>query len=588
MADVRDLHLVRGIPKNLDINSSRNKTYIIESGAPYGTYYVFNANAPSNSNLNFTCQVSDTKTYVRRQIYLRVQGTTTFTGASAGVGIPFIQAAGMRTATGVSAGTAYYLAPRCRPLREITQSINITFNNFPFTQNLNQYSRILGNFYETDETAGGEQSTTPTYTDQSQLYGDMDGFPRNPLGGYGNMSTDNSGRGGFSDMILTANTALGGGDTATIQWQFTEPICLSPLSYDLFTQEQLCLIGLNQIQINWQLGGRGSGGGLGPNPGIIGLNQGLWSYSELGVPLATATTTILGAQALLQFYTPNPRQYLPDFLTYAYSEPFPYQKQYNVVVAPGGQGVVNLDTISIPTIPQTGIIWVSLQDQFTNISSTDTFALITGITIQYMNQSGILSTAQPQDLYQIAKKNGINYSYSEWQRYKGSILPLKFGDDIPLQEDLAPGVLTKQSFTVQVTFTNISSQAQQFTLNFMTMNEGVVTIQAGGSIGKNIGVLTMEEVKESWGTDPLPMHKSRNVFGNGFSGSGGFWDDLLTFGKRVGRAGINVAKSLAPAQFQPIVGEADKLASSYGFGLQGMGRMRGGALLNMSEMKQQT
>lgn len=584
MSDVKDLHLVRGIPKNLDINSSRNKTYIIDSGAPYGTYYVFPCTAPSNSNMNFTCPTSDTKTYVRRQIFLRTQGVTVITGVSAGAGIPLLQAAGLPHAPGIPVGNAYYFAPRARPLREITQSIGVTFNNFPFTQNLNTYSRILGNFYETDGTAGGDQSMSPTYTDQSQAYGDMDGYPRNPLAGFGNMSTVNSGRGGFCDILVTANTSTGIADTATIVWQFTEPICLSPLSYDFFTQEQLCLIGLNQITINWQLGGRGSGGGLGPNPGIIGLNQGLWSYSELGVPFVTATTTITGAQALLQFYTPNPRQFLPDFLTYAYSEPFLYQKQFNILVGAGATATVNLDTINIPTIPQTGIVWVAQQDQYSNISTTDTCARIEGITVQYMNQSGILSTAQPQDLYQIAVKNGINYSYTSWRRFKGSILPLKFGDDIPLQEGLAPGVLTQQSFTIQVTFTNISAVGMYFTLNFMTMNEGVVTIQRGGMISKNIGVLTVDEVKASWDEPPIPMKPSRNIFGNGFSGTGGFWDDLGEFAKRLVRPAIKAAQQAFP-QAKPLTDFASDVAASYGRGMQG--RMRGSALLSMDEMKQQ-
>lgn len=584
MSDVKDLELVRGIPRNLDINSSRNKTYIIDSGAAAGTYYVFPTSAPSNSNMNFPCQVSDTKTYSRRQMIMRTQGVTVITGVSAGAGIPFLQAAGMRTSPGVPAGNAYYFAPRARPLREITQSITVTFNNFPFVQNLNTYSRFLGNLYETDMTAGGDQSMSPTYTDQSQLYGDMDGFPRNPLGGFGNMDTINTGRGGFADVIITQNTSTGVADTATIQWQFTEPICLSPLSYDFFTQEQLCFIGINMFTINWQLGGRGSGGGLGPNPTIIGLNQGLWSYSELGVPFTTCTTIITGSQALLQFYTPNPRQFLPDFLTYSYSEPFLYQKQYNVLVAPGGVGVIQLDTVTFPTIAQTVILAVAQQDQYTNISSTDTCALITGVNIQYMNQSGILSTASPQELYLIGVKNGVNYSYTSWNRYKGSILPLRFGDDIPLQDGLAPGVIVQQSFTVQVTFTNIASVGMYFTLNVLTMNEGVVTIQSGGTVGKNIGVLTKEEVINSWSQTPVPVKPSRNIFGNGFSGSGGFWDDVGTFFKRLVRPGITAAQKAFP-EAKPLTDFASDVASSYGVGLRG--RMRGSALMNMEEMKQQ-
>ena len=425
---------------------------------------------------------------------------------------------------------------------------------------------------------------SPTYTDKSQAYGDLDGFPRNPLGGYGNMDNINTGRGGFCDITVTNNTSTGVADTAPIVWQFTEPICLSPLSYDFFTQEQLCFIGLNQLIISSQLGGRGSGGGLGPNPNIIGLNQALWSYSELGVPLTTATTTITGAQALLQFYTPNPRQFIPDKLTYSYSEPFLYQKQYNVQVPAGGQFIINLDTISIPTIPQIALIWGSEQDQYTNISTTDTYARIDAVTVQYMNQSGILSTAQPQDLYEIAVKNGITYSYTAWRRYMGSILPLKFGDDIPLQEGLAPGTLTKQSFTIQVTFTNIAAVAKYFTLNVLTMNEGVVTIQKGGMIGKNIGVLTPEEVKASWNSEPVPVGRSRNVFGNGFSGSGGFWDDVGSFFKRLIRPSITAAQEAFPSA-KPLTDIASSVASSYGYGLKG--RMRGSALMTMEEMKQQ-
>jgi hypothetical protein len=584
MADVKDLNLIRGIPKNLDINSSRNKTYIIDSGAAQGTYYVFPTSAPSNTNMNFPCQVSDTKTYLRRQMLNRTQGVTVLTGVSAGAGIPFLQAAGLRHAPGVPVGNAYYFAPRARPLREITQSISVTFNNFPFVQNLNLYSRILGALYENDMTAGTDQSMTPTYMDQSQAYGDMDGFPRNPLGGYGNMDNINTGRGGFCDITVTNNTSTGIADTATIVWQFTEPICLSPLSYDFFTQEQLCLIGLNMVTVNWQLGGRGSGGGLGPNPGIIGLNQGLWSYSELGVPIATATTTITGSQMLLQFYTPNPRQFLPDFLTYSYSEPFLYQKQYNVLVAPGASATVNMDTFTIPTIPQTGIFFVAQQDQYTNISSTDTCALITGVNIQYMNQAGILSTATPQELYLIAVKNGLNYSYTAASRYRGLILPVKFGDDIPLQEGLAPGVIVQQSFTATITFTNIAAVPMYFNVNFLTMNEGVVTIQSGGTIGKNIGVLTKEEVKASWDTEPVTMKPSRNIFGNGFSGSGGFWDDVGSFLKRLVRPSITAAQEAFPGA-KPLTDIASSVASSYGLGLRG--RMRGSALMTMEEMKQQ-
>src|ERR1700679_327345 len=128
MSDGKDLEFQRGIPKNLDINSSRNKTYIIESGAAEITYGTFPWAGPSNNNITISCPINDPSTYVGRQIRKRVSGTTTVTGVSAGAGIPLLQAAGLQTAPGVPAGNQYYFAPRCRPLRNITRNIDINFN----------------------------------------------------------------------------------------------------------------------------------------------------------------------------------------------------------------------------------------------------------------------------------------------------------------------------------------------------------------------------------------------------------------------------------------------------------------------------
>jgi len=45
------------------------------------------------------------------------------------------------------------------------------------------------------------------------------------------------------------------------------------------------------------------------------------------------------------------------------------------------------------------------------------------------------------------------------------------------------------------------------------------------------------------------------------------------------RPGINVAKALAPSQFQPVVSAVSDVASSYGLGFRDVAKRRGAALL---------
>jgi hypothetical protein len=180
-------------------------------------------------------------------------------------------------------------------------------------------------------------------------------------------------------------------------------------------------------------------------------------------------------------------------------------------------------------------------------------------------------------LFEMNEENGFNCSWTQATSKTGMPLFIKFGKDIPLGDLLAPGSRAAKSFQITVTCTNIHPTKTFIpTLNCLMVLEGIVTID-NGSVSENIGVVDEKQVMDSWDTAPIPAKRSKNIYGAALGM--GFWDDMLTFGKRVGRAGINVAKSLAPQQFQPIVGEADKLAASYGFGIRDVSKRRGGALL---------
>lgn len=565
-----DLNYVRVIDPRLDINSSRNKTYGILSGAPYQTGRILPSTSFSNSQITFNAPPPSRDIYTNRRFLARVKFRIDFTGTSAGAGIPLLQAFGMNTAPGVSAGNFNYDAPRAMPLSQALQTVQVTIGNQTFSSNLNVYSRIFQRYHRNEFQEDGDFSYSPSMPDQSQTYSELDGFPRNPLGGYGDNVTQCP-RGGFADCIITSNTSTGTpADTASIELTVTEAIPLSPLSFDA-NQEQLSFIGVDMMTIQLQLGGRGSGL-------LTGLAQSLWSHSTLGSALTSATATVLQADLLFNYLTPSSLQYLPDLVTYNYNEFTNYPTRASAPLAPGASTVLAMSSVTLPTIPNRLYIFASPQDSDTNITDTDTFCRISNINLTFANQDGILSNYSPQMLYDMSVTNGLNYSWTQWQQKVGSVACAEFGTQIPLKDSWAPGVRTSQTLQMLVTITNIHpTKTFTPTLNILSVQEGIVTIDRG-SVSKNIGVLDEKQVLDSWDSTPIPQKRSVNIFGASLGG-GSFFSDVGTFFKRLIRPGINVAKALAPQQFQPVVSAVSDVASSYGLGFKDVAKRRGAALL---------
>ena len=565
-----DLNYVRVIDPRLDINSSRNKTYGVLSGAPYQTGRILPSTSFSNSQITFNAPPPSRDIYTNRRFLARVKFRIDFTGTSAGAGIPLLQAFGMNTAPGVSAGNFNYDAPRAMPLSQAMQTVQVTIGNQTFSSNLNVYSRIFQRYHRNEFQEDGDFSYSPSMPDQSQAYSELNGFPRNPLGGYGDNVTQCP-RGGFADCIITSNTSTGTpADTASVELTVTEAIPLSPLSFDA-NQEQLSFIGVDMMTIQLQLGGRGSGL-------LTGLAQSLWSHSTLGSVLSSATATVEQADLLFNYLTPSSLQYLPDLVTYNYNEFTNYPTRASAPLAPGASTVLAMSSVTLPTIPNRLYIFASPQDSDTNITDTDTFCRISNINLTFANQDGILSNYSPQMLYDMSLKNGLNYSWTQWQQKVGSVVCAEYGTDVPLKDSWAPGVRTSQTLQMLVTITNIHpTKTFTPTLNILSVQEGIVTIDKG-SVSKNIGVLDEKQVLDSWDSTPIPQKRSVNIFGASLGG-GSFFSDVGTFFKRLVRPGINVAKALAPSQFQPVVSAVSDVASSYGLGFRDVAKRRGAALL---------
>lgn len=270
-------------------------------------------------------------------------------------------------------------------------------------------------------------------------------------------------------------------------------------------------------------------------------------------------------------------------------------------------------TLQLNQIPDKLVIFVRKPLGQQKYGDSDAFLPIRSITINFNNNSGILSSARTQDLYRMSKDNGSNQSWNEWCGYVntpyttttnsgsliipkrfpgsdttvapinssfvsaatvGSCLMLEFGKDIQLVEDFfAPGSLG--NFNIQVTVavennnpsisTSETSILGNAELVMITMNSGVFVCERGTS-STYTGILTRADVLEASEQDAYSRSDVKRMVG------GGFLDMLKSGVSKLAPLMKAVAPMLAPMakQYLGSKGAMGKLAAQ-GIGALGYG-----------------
>ena len=92
--------------------------------------------------------------------------------------------------------------------------------------------------------------------------------------------------------------------------------------------------------------------------------------------------------------------------------------------------------------------------------SSDNFASIENVSINFSGVSGILASAQHYELYRLSVDNGLKMTYSQWRHYTGSVLCLDFAKNMGLRPNQCVSMLG----TYDLSTRNISSQDIEFDL----------------------------------------------------------------------------------------------------------------------------
>jgi hypothetical protein len=570
-----------------------NIKYAVIKGGQNVTPSQFKAISTSNNQLVFNIQVPSEQTLIDRRVLLQTDLQLVVTSRH-------ISWAG-QTISGApwtgGCGYGQIAALGSYPLHSLMTVASATINNNTVSINMKDVLPAIIRLLDKKEL-GSYNGMTATGTDSFLNYNDTfyGGAPSNGSVNTG-LATDYAGRG--SIFLKNYSCAAGPGIQSLVEtftWHISEPLMLSPFIYSNPKSNGQAFYGIQNMNIVLNIGSDLNRvfRGCGPPDNVSvagGYSAGAISASPAGIVATTGSGTgtslpwivsvvpgtggengsmFANTYLLFTFLTAHPSDLFPARNIVPYYE-LPRYITQGQAVAPLLPGVVagsdnvlipNIDTASGGTlftsqtlqlnqIPDKLILYVRKQGQ--TWYDSDSYLPITGISIDFNNNSGLLSASRVEDLYRMSKDNGSNQSWNEFVGFQncssnfdaatsldfpvttypfgattpsfstkptvGSCLVLEFGKDIQLIEDFfAPGSLGNFNIRVNLRYQNnnpsvLANSAIEMVM--ITMNSGVFVCERGTS-STYTGILTRADVLEASEQDAYTRSDVQRLVGGGF------------------------------------------------------------------------
>ena len=500
----------------------------------------------------------------------------------------------VRGSSGFVIDPGSYDAPRAFPAASCMTSISANINNTKVSLQLNSVLHALLQCNTDNHDLSMRLSTAPSALDEYQNYSDpvdvlfpavggqpnqLRGSVSDPLQAFGeSVGKYSPNRGGWPlGATVTGNPHGAPGTTGTAQVLFesTEPMFLSPFGA---ATDSYSLVGVSQFTVQCQFGPLAHAWSHSDHlaaskfgPGFPGTSFAisLWKNPELHV----------------NFLTVSPAISIPEAVVYPYTDVVPYQTDIGGPLAPGAQATNTSANIQLQAVPSRILVYVSQNpkdvqtDVTTQTNSTDTFARIDQIIVNFDNVTGILSAASTDDLFNECVRNGLMMNYQQWTQTRGSVMILDVAKNLALQNPAdAPGLTAQKQLQVTVKYTNINrTKSLNFTIWIVTMVPGVLTIVNGTSV-QQVGVLTQNDILNAIESPRRSvMQIADNFYGGKLASAFRFLEQghkLAQKFKPLSRA-LSVARSAGYTP-NPLLGD---VANATGYGLMddgGSGLIGGG------------
>ena len=507
-------------------------SYLIQQGASQSTAKRIIALSYNEASITFSCPPPNQRIAVDRKVFIGLPVRLTFTGTSVG---PTLLQPGSND------------APRSYGMSKICSTIQVVLNNTTISCNISDYIDALLHYNNDLKVRQFELSGTPTMLDTMQDYAQYAaafapipptgpsagsvfagsrplGSARNPLANYGENSTENA-RGGFSTYRVVSDN----GTTAVVDVLFYEPLFISPLMFG--EHDAMGLYGIQTFDITLNLGD---------------LSR-AWSHSALGENITSCVGSITSANtygqptAYFNYLTPQMDQNLSPNGVYIY--PYYSIDRYPTTIGtilPYNTTLVSSNNLQLNSIPRRIYIYARRSNATQSFRTTDTYARIDALSINFNNKSGLFSSADSHSLYQTSVRNGICSSWDQWNTYQGSVMCVDFARDMSLSPLEVPGVQNQYQFQADVTVTNLHpSETLALQLWIVVVSEGSLT-NDNGNMTPQIGIVAPEEVL----TDPSIRQTDYYLATMGATFYGGSFMDTV---KKYGFKALRGLKTAAPA-----------------------------------------
>jgi hypothetical protein len=395
---------------------------------------------------------------------------------------------------------------------------------------------------------------TPSLPDQVYArYKDAVATGNNPMGGIKNGSYDNDQvpRGSFPCRISIFHY-VGGQLTdkspestdATDYWEVvintvvTEPLFLSPFIFGDPEYNSQGIMGINNMvftmNIDANLNRMFSAGlfaddgtpipvtikaGTIYHPSIdaqeeIAANNNLFQAVNFGGIVAPAQPTLL-----VKFLSVQPSDVIQpkNVVPYMSYPRYITSSAGGAALAARGKTTITSSNLQLNQLPDLFIITVRKPMSAQRITDANFFLKIQNISVNLNNQSGLIASASPEQLWRISQKNGSTQNWLEFSGISvgnateggvtgiaeevgttGSMLVLDPAYDLSLPDYLSSGSLGNYNFQFQITVYNQSGQAFVPEVCVICCNSGVMVTDRG-TTQTYTGILTKDMVLSAKG-----------------------------------------------------------------------------------------
>lgn len=436
------------------------------------------------------------------------------------------------------------------PLASITDTITVQINGETVSQNTGDWIHALSIYGNNSSDRNSSVSTTAAMPDSFQQYSDwaVYGSGRNPLASYGENASEQT-RGGLDYVVAD--------DGKSFRVEIVEPLFLSPF-YSGYGDQVEALVNINQLNITMRWSSN--------------LRK-IMSHSSLGSVIGNLDVSFYqNPEILLNYLSPDLTQMLPVVQTLPYSQFQEYIRPAGTIGI-GASTTLLSDAVKLSMIPERMYLFVRHSRTSMTENDSDAFLKINRVRITWNNQSSLLGTASPQELYEISKRNGLDMTYPQFQKFRGSVFCCQFGKDIGLLDSEAPSVSGQYTVSSQIDVTNVSGSA--FDGEFFTIFQmgGQFSVFENGARA-SIGMLTQQDVLAARKSAPrMDWHEAHRLSG------GGFFDGLKKVVNKIARgvqSGAQFVGNVASQIPLPLAHEIAGIAQGVG-NVAGMARgMSGG------------